>query len=300
MENRRDMRRGGGTLWVNPEGMRGHPAVAGLVSEQPAQETLAAAKQQEKERIRKVWENYKRAGTKYYRDQLVRHYLPIVRQVAEKVSGHLPGSVDVHDLASAGIFGLLDAIKLFDLNRGIKFETYCVNRIRGAMLDELREMDWVPRLVRTRSHQLSRACKHLQEKLGRAPTDFEIADNLNLNLDEYNKIAQDACAFNMFSLNATLGSEKNEQSMEFSDVLKCRKGEFSAKKILNKEIVEYLKSKVSQKERLVLELYFDDDLTMKEIGLILDISESRVSQIFARVITRLQTQFRRYKSEWLS
>lgn len=294
MENRRDIRRGVGTLGVDLDSHRV------LVSEQPAQDALAAAKQQERERIRKVWENYKRVGSKYYRDQLVKHYLHIVRQVAEKVSGHLPGSVDVHDLASAGIFGLLDAIKLFDLNRGIKFETYCVNRIRGAMLDELREMDWVPRLVRTRSHQLGRACKRLQEKLGRAPTDFEIADNLNLNLDEYNKIAQDACAFNMFSLNATLGSEKHEQSMEFSDVLKCRKDELTTNKVLNKEIVEYLKSKVSQKERLVLELYFDDDLTMKEIGLILDISESRVSQIFARVMTRLQTQFKRYKSEWLS
>ncbi|MFH1228742.1 MAG: FliA/WhiG family RNA polymerase sigma factor [Planctomycetota bacterium] len=285
MENRRDIRRDGGSL---------------LVSEQSAQDAIAQTKLAEKQNVRKLWENFKRTGAKQYRDRLVKIYLPIVRQAAEKMAGHLPGSVDVHDLASAGVFGLLDALKLFDLDRGIKFETYCVNRIRGAMLDELREMDWVPRLVRTRSHQLSRSCKHLHEKLGRAPTDFEIAENLNLNLDEYNKMAQDACAFNMFSLNATLGSDKSEQSMEFSDVLKCRKDEFSNKKILNKEIVEYLKKRVSHKERLVLELYFDDDLTMKEIGLILDISESRVSQIFARVITRLQTQFRKYRSEWLS
>ncbi|MFA5794928.1 MAG: FliA/WhiG family RNA polymerase sigma factor [Candidatus Brocadiia bacterium] len=297
MENRKDIRRGGGHLLMDEQYQ---PVATGLVSERSAQEVMAQAKLADKQNTRKLWEKFKRTGAKQYHDQLVKIYLPIVRQVAEKMSGHLPGSVDVQDLSSAGIFGLLDAIKLFDLDRGIKFETYCVNRIRGAMLDELREMDWVPRLVRTRSHQLSRSCKHLQEKLGRAPTDFEIAKNLNLNLDEYNKMAQDACAFNMFSLNATLGSEKNEQSMEFSDVLKCRKDEFSNKKVINKEIVEYLKSRVSQKERLVLELYFDDDLTMKEIGLILDISESRVSQIFARVITRLQTQFKRHRSEWLS
>jgi RNA polymerase sigma factor for flagellar operon FliA len=167
------------------------------------------------------------------------------------------------------------------------------------MLDELREMDWVPRLVRSRSHQLTRVTRQLSDKLGRTPTDFELARGMNLSMNNYNRLAQDACAYSMFSLNATVGSEKAEKQVEFSDVLKCRKDETSVNRVLNREVVEYLKSKVSHKERLVMELYFDDDLTMKEIGLILDISESRVSQIFARVMTRLQTQFRKYKSEWM-
>ncbi|MEK7450227.1 MAG: FliA/WhiG family RNA polymerase sigma factor [Planctomycetota bacterium] len=246
-----------------------------------------------------VWKKYKRGPNNRLRNRLIKHYLPLVRLLSEKLRAQLPGCVDQEDLASAGVFGLVDAIKLFDLSREIKFETYCVNRIRGAMLDELRDLDWVPRLVRSKNHQLKNACKKLESKLGRPPTEFEMKKELRLSDDEYLKLVKDAAAISILRLNHKNSSEENEPATETSNLLKDNKEKDSFLMIQNKELIEYIKNKLSEKERLVLELYFYDDLTMKQIGRVLDISESRVSQIFARLMERLQSQYNRHKYDWL-
>src|SRR5580765_5332676 len=152
------------------------------------------------ESIRIVWRRYRESRDGLLRNQLMEFYLPLVRYTADRISAKLPSEVDVDDLVSAGIFGLLDAIEAFDLERGVKFETYCAPRIRGAILDELRSMDWVPRLVRSRAHKMESATKQLEVELGRTPTNEEIARRLKIPMNEFEKIAKDASAVGVVSL----------------------------------------------------------------------------------------------------
>src|SRR5437667_7001976 len=142
--------------------------------------------------VQQLWRDYQANPTDELRNQLVEHYLELVKYNADRIWQRLPDGVDKDDLISAGVFGLMDAISAFDLERGVKFETYCVPRIRGAMLDELRSMDWVPRLVRSRAHKLDGATKQLEVELGRAPTNDEIAKRLHISMNELEKKAKDA------------------------------------------------------------------------------------------------------------
>src|SRR5437588_2028184 len=144
--------------------------------------------------IAQVWQTYRAEPTVELRNQLVENYLPLVKYNAERIWSRLPDGVDLDDLISAGVFGLLDAIDAFDLERGVKFETYCVPRIRGAMLDELRTMDWVPRLVRSKASKMEEARKSLEAALGRPPRPDEMAAKLGVSLEELNKMVGDATA----------------------------------------------------------------------------------------------------------
>src|SRR5574337_430053 len=135
-----------------------------------------------------AWREFKAHPSDERRNRLVEHYLQLVRYTADRIAAKLPDEVDVEDLLSAGIFGLVDAIDAFDLERGVKFETYCTPRIRGAMLDELRSMDWVPRLVRSKASKLEAARKEAEAEFGRPPTDQEVAEQLGVSLEEYNKM----------------------------------------------------------------------------------------------------------------
>src|SRR3982750_2859763 len=137
--------------------------------------------------IKDVWIDYKKNKTEALRNVLMEHYLHLVRYNAERIHVKLPDEVELDDLMSAGIFGLMDAIAAFAMDRGVKFETYCAPRIRGAILDELRSMDWVPRLVRSRAHKLDGASKQLETELGRVPTQEEVAHRLNVPMAEYDK-----------------------------------------------------------------------------------------------------------------
>src|ERR671933_2078831 len=144
--------------------------------------------------IPQLWRDYRAEPTVELRNQLVEHYLPLVKYNAERIWSRLPDGVELDDLISAGVFGLMDAIDAFDLGRGVKFETYCVPRIRGAMLDELRTMDWVPRLVRSKHSKMEEARKALEAQHGRPPTDVELAEKLGVTPEEYNKMVGDATA----------------------------------------------------------------------------------------------------------
>ena len=154
------------------------------------------------EEIQQVWVEYKAdKSKKHLRNRLMERYLPLVKYNGERIWQRLPDGVELDDLISAGVFGLMDAIDAFDLERGVKFETYCVPRIRGAMLDELRCMDWVPRLVRYKASKLANATKKLEARLGRAPTEQELADQLEITVPELEKMITDANAVNLISLN---------------------------------------------------------------------------------------------------
>jgi len=152
------------------------------------------------EDVSKLWEGYRATGAPGLRNRLVERYLPLVKYNAERIGAKLPDEVDLQDLMSAGVFGLVDAIDSFDLNRGVKFETYCAPRIRGAILDELRSMDWVPRLVRSRAHRLDQATRILQAQMGRAPTTDELADHMKMPPDEFDRLIRDSRAVSQVSL----------------------------------------------------------------------------------------------------
>ncbi|HIQ22393.1 MAG TPA: sigma-70 family RNA polymerase sigma factor, partial [Planctomycetes bacterium] len=154
------------------------------------------------EDVEQLWIEYKKdPSNKELRNRLVEIYLPLVRYNGERIWSRLPEGVELDDLISAGVFGLMDAIEAFDLSRGVKFETYCVPRIRGAMLDELRTMDWVPRLVRSKASKLNEATKNLEAKLGRQPTENELAEELGISVPELEKMILEANAVNLISLN---------------------------------------------------------------------------------------------------
>src|SRR6059058_4657106 len=151
--------------------------------------------------VQQLWRDYRAEPNVELRNHLVERYLPLVKYNAERIWARLPEGVDLDDLISAGVFGLMDAIDAFDLERGVKFETYCVPRIRGAMLDELRTMDWVPRLVRSKASKMEEARKSLEAELGRPPRHDEMAQKLNISLEEFHKMVGDATAVSQVSLN---------------------------------------------------------------------------------------------------
>src|SRR5207253_102263 len=151
--------------------------------------------------VQQLWRDYRAQPTIELRNRFVELYLPLVKYNAERIWSRLPEGVDLDDLISAGVFGLMDAIDAFDLERGVKFETYCVPRIRGAMLDELRTMDWVPRLVRSKASKMEEARKSLEASLGRPPSPEEMASRLGLPLEEFHKMQGDATAVTQVSLN---------------------------------------------------------------------------------------------------
>src|SRR5436853_7742363 len=174
--------------------------------------------------IEEVWLEYRKTASDEIRNFLIERYLDIVKYTAERMHMRLPSEVDVEDLMSAGLFGLMDAIDAFDLERGVKFETYCAPRIRGAILDELRSMDWVPRLVRSRAHKLDGASKQLETELGRAPTNDEIAKRPKVSMGEFEKMAKDASAVGLVSLSRKWFETDGNKDVREIDVLEDKRG----------------------------------------------------------------------------
>lgn len=232
------------------------------------------------------------------RNRLVERYMPLVRYNGEKIWQRLPDGVELDDLVSAGIFGLMDAIDAFDLERGVKFETYCVPRIRGAMLDELRTMDWVPRLVRSKASKLNEAKKSLEAKFGRVPTDLEIATHLEIPVADLEKMQQEANAVGLVSLNKKWYETDSYKDVREIDVLEDKKGEDPTRRVQKTDLMRMVTKGLNRNERLIIILYYYEELTMKEIGATLDLSESRVSQMHSAIVGRLQEQLSRRRAEF--
>jgi RNA polymerase sigma factor for flagellar operon FliA len=248
--------------------------------------------------LHQAWLEYKRSGAEELRNCLVEHYLHIVRFTAERIGAKLPDEVDVDDLMSAGIFGLVDAIDAFDLDRGVKFETYCAPRIRGAILDELRSMDWVPRLVRHRAAKLEETVRQLEIEFGRLPSEDEIARRLNMSQADFHKLMRDANAITLISLSRKFTDTDSNRDVFEIDVLPGDPEEDPVIEAQKQDVRDLVTRGLSRAERLVILLYYYEQMTMKEIGATLDLSESRVSQMHSAILERLKNQLHTRQPEF--
>jgi RNA polymerase sigma factor FliA len=249
--------------------------------------------------LAEVWKDFKADLTNQrLRNILIERYLPLVKYNAERVWQKLPEGVDLNDLISAGVFGLMDAIEAFDMERGVKFETYCVPRIRGAMLDELRTMDWVPRLVRSKASKLEAGRKRVEARVGRPPTNVEMAAEMELSLEEFEKMKSDASAVNLVSLNKKWYETDSYKDAREVDIVEDHKGEDPTGGIQKRDIMRLVTKGLNRNERLIMILYYYEELTMKDIGSTLGLSESRVSQMHSSIVARLKEQLRRRRPEF--
>lgn len=248
--------------------------------------------------ILEVWPEYKKTGSEKLRNQLMVHYLPLVKYNAERIYSKLPDEVDIDDLMSAGIFGLMDAIDAFDLERGVKFETYCAPRIRGAILDELRTMDWVPRLVRHRAHKLDDVTRSLEMELGRLPTDDEIARRLGMSKPQFSRLMRDATSVSLISLSRRHYDSDSQRDVLEVDLLQDERQVDPTNDAQRDDLREMVIRGLNRAERLIIILYYYEQMTMKEIGMTLDLSESRVSQMHSAILARLKAQLESRRKEF--
>jgi len=248
--------------------------------------------------VKEVWLEYQRSPSKKLRNYFMERYLPLVRYNAERIYARLPDEVDIEDLMSAGLFGLMDAIDAFDLERGVKFETYCAPRIRGAILDELRSMDWVPRLVRHRSAKMDGARNRLEIELGRAPTQDEIADRLGVDKEEFDKLQRDSSAVGVISLSRNWRPSDGGREMREIDVIRDDTQTNPLAETQRRDLKDLVTKGLSRAERLIIVLYYYEGMTMKEIGATLDLSESRVSQMHSSILARLKAQMQHRSREF--
>jgi RNA polymerase sigma factor for flagellar operon FliA len=237
-----------------------------------------------------LWREYQLTPTPALRNALAVHYRPTVQYLAERFRLKLPDQVDLDDLVSAGTFGLLDAIEKFDLDRGVKFETYAAPRIRGAILDEMRYMDWVPRLVRARATKLAAATKRLQSALGRDPTDDEVAKQMKVSARELRKIKDDSVAVGVVSLSRKHFETDSNKDVTEGELL-ADPSPSPASAPDNADAMSRILRGLDPKEQLAVKLYFGEDMRMKEVGRTLGISESRVSQVLSNLMCQFRARF---------
>ena len=248
--------------------------------------------------IVEVWTIYQVDRPQNIRNYFVERFLPLVRYNAERIYARLPDEVDIEDLMSAGLFGLMDAIDAFDLGRGVKFETYCAPRIRGAILDELRSMDWVPRLVRHRTAKVDQARTSLTAQLGRVPTSEEIAQRLGVDAEEYRKLERDSSAVGLVSLNRRCRQSDGSRELREIDVINDETQSDPLSETQRRDLRDLVTKGLSRAERLIVVLYYYEQMTMKEIGATLDLSESRVSQMHSSILARLKAQMQHREREF--
>ncbi len=240
--------------------------------------------------IRDVWVMYQEGSTQEMRNFFMERFLHLVRYNAERIYQRLPDEVDLEDLMSAGLFGLMDAIDAYDLERGVKFETYCAPRIRGAILDELRSMDWVPRLVRHRTSKVEAAKQQIQMAMGRKATDDEISNKLEIDDNEYIKYKRDSSAVSVSSITRKCFQSEGSRELREIDVIKDEHQTSPVKLIQRRDLKDLMTKGLTRAERLIVVLYYYEGMTMKEIGTTLDLSESRVSQMHSSILARLKAQ----------
>ena len=266
------------------------PVAKPTTAERKLPETPTQGQRLAEEELVTVWKTYKKTRDDNLRNILIEHHMPLVRMIAERV---LQTSIELDDLTSAGTFGLMDAINGFDLSRGIKFKTYCTTRIRGSILDELRSQDWVPRLVRLKAHKLERATRLLEGQLGRLPNQAELAKELGLTMEELQDHQNEASARTIFSLSEKWDDGDDDKEMEKIEILADKKCENPVETIQSRDALDTITRNLTKKERLIILMYYYEGLTMREIGEIMELTESRVCQIHSNVMARLKAQLDR-------
>ena len=240
-----------------------------------------------------LWEEFRKTRSSKFRDKFIRQYMPLVKYVAGKVAVGMPNSVEFDDLVGFGQFGLLDAINKYDPEKGVKFKTYAVTRIRGAIFDELRQIDWVPRSVRQKSREIEDAIVSLEARLGRTASDAEIADSLNMSEDEYHRTIMKVSGTSVISLNEVWYSGDDNDSMSIGDSIEAPASlnpDTIAEREEIKKVIMKAINELPEKEKRVIVLYYHEDLTFKEIGEVLEVSESRISQLHAKANLHLRAK----------
>jgi len=245
-----------------------------------------------------LWKKYKKTKDPRIREHFVNQYAPLVKYVAGKVAIGMPQNVDFEDLVGYGVFGLLDAIEKFDPGKDIKFKTYAVTRIRGAIYDELRSIDWVPRSVRQKAKEIERAIGKLENRLGRAATDEEIAKELGISMKDFHSLMLKVSGASLLSLSDIwyVGDESDKVSVmeTIESPSSMNPDAIVEREEIKKIIVEAIKE-LPDKEKKVLILYYYEDLTLKEIGEVLQVTESRISQLHTKAIMRLRSKLMNIK-----
>lgn len=244
---------------------------------------------------KKLWEEYDKTKTSAVREKIILEYAPLVKMVAGRLSMYLGYNVEYEDLVSYGIFGLIDAIDKFDALKDVKFETYASLRIRGAILDQIRKMDWIPRTIRQKQKKIDTAIREIEARSGRSATDEEIAQNLGISNEEYVDWQSQMKITNVISLNEFLeqGSEiPNDNSFN-------RKAQFDEpEEVIERDELKRILAEalelLTEKERKVIVLYYYEDLTLKEISSILEVSESRTSQLHTRALQKMKSKLGKY------
>jgi RNA polymerase sigma factor for flagellar operon FliA len=238
-----------------------------------------------------LWQEFRKSGDQALRDRLILTYAPLVKFVAGRVGASLPSHVDEQDLVSYGLLGLIGAIERFDPGREIKFETFAMARIRGAIIDELRSLDWVPRSVRTRARQIERAITALEKELMRAPTDEEIAKKLGVTSDELEESLHEISRSSVAALDELWSPSGSGDQIALIDTIEDEFGPDPEISVEQNEVKEALAESISElpeREKLVVTLYYYEELTLREIGEVLGVTESRVSQLHTKAILRLK------------
>ena len=242
-----------------------------------------------------TWTRFRKENDPVMRDKLLADYLPLVKNVAGRMAAGFPKSVELNDLVNTGVIGLIEAFNNFDPKRGVKFETFAVPRIRGAILDELRALDWVPRSTRSKARNIERATNKLEGELGREPSDLELASTLDISTEELHHAQKDVSVTMLLSLDELICREDDNrqvprietvENVATVDVLE------DMEKLELRIFLIHAISNLTEQERLVVSLYYYEELTLKEIGEIMLISESRVSQIHTRAVDRLRSMIK--------
>jgi RNA polymerase sigma factor for flagellar operon FliA len=248
--------------------------------------------------LRELWRRYKTEGDDGARERLVVAYSPLVKFIAGRMASGLPAHVDEADLISYGLFGLIGAIERYDLDREIKFETFAVARIKGAIIDELRSLDWVPRSVRARARDVEKANAALEAKLQRAPTDEEMAEKLDMSVDEFNQTLLEIANSSVLALDDLWSFADPDGSggqVSILDTIQDPNAINPESEADSSEIKDRLTDALEalpQRERLVIALYYYESLTLREIGEVLGVTESRVSQLHTKAVLALRSHFR--------
>lgn len=257
-----------------------------------AQDLDPAEAEQVAEQLALTWKEFKDSGDRELREQLILHYAALVSMVAGRVGVGLPSTVEQADLVSYGMFGLIDAIEKYELGRAVKFETYATARIRGAIIDELRAIDWIPRSVRTKARAVDRAYADLESELRRSPTDSEVADRMEIPLSDLHGVFTQLSTVNVAALDEILGGGgERGDSTSLLDTLGDHRAEDPAGSFEAQEM-KYLLARaietLGEREKIVLVLYYYEGMTLAEIGRVLGVTESRISQMHTAAMLRLR------------
>ena len=248
----------------------------------------------------KLWKKYKRTKSRALREEIIRKYLYLVKYVAGRVAIGLPPNVEFNDLVSYGILGLFDAIEKYDVSQGNKFETYGVSRIRGAIMDELRKLDWAPRLLRKRAREIERKMRELEDKNGRVATEDELARSLKMSVEDLNGIYSELNSTTFLSLDEVWQNDDGNKPISRLQTVEDSLITDQFSYVHQGEVKELLAQSIDQlpeKEKLVIVLYYYENLTLREIGEVLNVSESRVCQIHTKVVLRLRSHLMKKTGE---